>query len=300
MRIPSSSFPDSLINQLQQLTSQQAQLQNQVSTGQRITKPSDDPLAVGSVLKMESEKQQLMQFSKNNDTATAISQSVYTNVTTLKSISDRAGELSALGTGVTSPDTYQANSAELNQLIEQGLQTVNANYNGVHLFGGTKTDTPPFTATRNASGNITAVTYNGSADAASVQVSENATVSPYTNGTTNQQFADFLNHLVSLRDAMKNQDAGAVQAAQPGLQTSEDNIIQTVGGIGAVQTGLEAYASQNQARFADLENNTSHASSADIAQTVVKLTQMQTAYQAALQSGAKIMNLSLLNYLPAT
>jgi flagellin-like hook-associated protein FlgL len=32
-------------------------------------------------------------------------------------------------------------------------------------------------------------------------------------------------------------------------------------------------------------------------QTVVQLNQAQTAYQAALQSGAKIMQLSLLNFI---
>jgi flagellin-like hook-associated protein FlgL len=41
----------------------------------------------------------------------------------------------------------------------------------------------------------------------------------------------------------------------------------------------------------------SNASGADMVQTIVQLNQAQTAYQAALQSGSKIMQLSLLNYI---
>jgi flagellin-like hook-associated protein FlgL len=41
-----------------------------------------------------------------------------------------------------------------------------------------------------------------------------------------------------------------------------------------------------------------NASSANLVNTMVQLNQAQTAYQAALESGSKIMSLSLLNYLP--
>jgi flagellin-like hook-associated protein FlgL len=41
----------------------------------------------------------------------------------------------------------------------------------------------------------------------------------------------------------------------------------------------------------------SNSSSADLMNTMVQLSQAQTAYQAALQSGVKIMNLSILNYI---
>src|SRR5450432_2771605 len=193
MRVPTSSFTDTIISQLQQLTSRQAQLQNQVSTGQRITNPGDDPTAMESVLHIESEKQQLLQFSKNNDTATSVSQVAYSAVSQLKSISDRAGELATLGSsGTTDATSDSAYATELNQLIEQSVQTLNTKYNDNYTFGGTKTDTQPFSVARDASGNISSVSYNGSATAASFRTSESTTISPYTNGATNQQLGDFV------------------------------------------------------------------------------------------------------------
>jgi flagellar hook-associated protein 3 FlgL len=297
MRIPSNTASDTLILQLQRLTTRQSQLQTQVSTGQRITDPSDDPAAMGRVLELQAEQQQLQQFSQNNGRAVEISEASYSAIDELKKISDRAGELSTLGAGVTSPDAYQAYTTELNQLIEQGMQVVNTQFNNEHLFGGTKTDAPPFAAARDANGNITSVSYNGAATAASFRTAEGTQISPFTDGTTNGKFAAFLNNLISLRDALQNGSASGVQATQGALHNSEDDLLTTISGIGATQTRLEADSADSQARFAELQKLTSAETDIDLPQTVVKLTQSQTAYQAALESSAKMMQTSLLDYI---
>jgi flagellar hook-associated protein 3 FlgL len=297
MRVPSSTFSDSVAIQLQKLFARQTILQSQIATGQRITNAADDPTAMARVLNLESQKQEIQQFVRNEGRAMQISQASFGGLSGLKTISDRAGELGILGAGVTSSDSYQAYSAELNQMIEEAVQTANTRLGGEYLFGGTKTDTPPFEATRDASGNITSVTYNGAAAGAQIQTSEGTLISPYTNGTTNQQLGDFINNLVALRDALTNQDPAAVQAAADNLHGSEDNLLVAISGVGAIQTRLEADSTQNSARFTDLEKLISQDADADLAQTVVKFQQAQTAYQAALQSGAQVMHLSLLDYL---
>ena len=297
MRIPNSSISDSLVSRLQKLTTSQANLQAQVSSGQRITSASDDPAAMAHVLDLQTEQQKVQQWARNGDRAIGVSQATYSAVKDLKGISDRAGELSVLGVGANGPDAYRAYSTETNALIEQALQVANTQYAGQQLFGGTQTDTAPFTATRDASGNITAVSYTGTAAAAQFRVSEGTTLSPQTDGATNQKFADFLNNLVSLRDALKTQSTPGVQAAQTGLHNSETDIVTTIGDIGATQTRLESSKAMNGSRFTELQQATSSETDVDLAQTVVKLTQAQTAYQAALQSGAQILQHSLLDYI---
>ena len=88
-----------------------------------------------------------------------------------------------------------------------------------------------------------------------------------------------------------------LQAARPALETSENDFLIAMSGIGAKQTRLEADRSQNEARFVELERLTAAETDVDVASTVVKLTQAQTAYQAALESGSKILQLSLLDYI---
>lgn len=297
MRIPNNNFSETLISQLQRLSGNQARLQGQAATGQRITNPSDDPAAVARVLQLQSEKQQIQQFASNNGRAHDISQSSYSAIQGLKGLSDRAGELGVLGTGVTSPDAFRAYAAESDQALEQALQLANTRYTGEHLFGGTKTDAPPFTATRDAMGKITAVTYAGAASGAEFRISEGAKLSPFTSGAENQQIADFMNNLVSLRDAFQSGGSAAVQAVRPGLETSENKFLVMLSDIGAKQMRLEVDGHQNAARFAELEKLTGAETDVDLSQVVVKLTQAQTAYQAALQSGAQILNLSLMDYV---
>lgn len=297
MRIPDLNNSDSLLANLQRLSSRQAGLQSQVSTGQRITRPSDDPAATARVLELQAEKQRLQQYARNGDRALEINQTTYSAISELKKVSDRAGEIGILGVGVLDGIAVQSYATELNQLIEHGLQMVNSEYAGEHLFGGTKTDTAPFTATRNAGGQITGVTYAGASSAAEFHLAENAKISPYASAATNQKLGDFINHLVAMRDALQSGSTPAMQAAQTDLRTSEDDLLGTVGDLAATQTRIEGDHAQNEARFSELEKLTSKEADADLSETIVKLTQTQTAYQAALQVGAQVMRVSLLDYL---
>lgn len=297
MRVTSTSFSVALMSQLQNIGQRQAQLQNQVSTGLRISNLSDDPAAMGRVLNSQTEIQQIQQFAHNNDFAMEVSKTTFASVNEMKTISDRAGELALLGGGPTSADSSKAYAAETNQMLEQMVQVANTKYNGNYIFGGTATDQPPFEAQRDANGNITSVSYVGAASAAQFEVGEGSITSPYTNGVTNQQFADFANNLVALRDALKNQNPAALTAAQGQLQTSEDDLLNTVSDIGAVQTRLEANAAENQSRFSSLQGLSAQDTNIDLATTMVKMSQSQTAYSAAAQAGAKILQNSLLDYL---
>jgi flagellar hook-associated protein 3 FlgL len=297
MRVPTNSISQTLVSQLQQITLRQAELQNQVSTGQRITKLSDDPAAAAQVLNLEAEKQQLSQYSQNNIHATDVSRTTYAGVSELKKLSDRAGELGILGTGAASPEANKAYAIEVNQMVEQAIKIGNTRFGGDYLFAGTKSDQPPFSVTRNANGDATGVSYQGAAAGPAFNVAENATVSPFTDGQTNQKFADFMSNLIALRDGLQSNNQAAIKTTQGNLQTSEDDLISTISNVGSVQARLEADSSQNQARFTALQDITSQKTDVNIAEAQVRLTQSQTSYQAALHSGAQILRMSLLDYL---
>jgi len=300
MRVATDTFTNTMIQQIQTLSAQQNQYQQELSTGNRITNPSDDPAAMNQVMGMESQMQALQQISSNNSLATQITQQSYSALNNLQTISTSAGELATEGSsGTTSPTDYAAYSQQLTQLVKQALDTANSQYNGTYIFGGTQTNTPPFTATYDAAGNITGVTYTGTAAGISMETGQGNTVSPYTDGATNQQMAGFINNLISLQGAMSSASATAVQGTQTSLQTSEDSILTAVSGVGAIQSGLQADQTLNQSAFTSLQGLVSDDTSTDVATTTVQFTQAQDAYQAALEAGAKIMQDPLLSLLSA-
>jgi flagellar hook-associated protein 3 FlgL len=296
MRVTSNSFPNNLISQLQRVTGRVATLQNQAATGQRITQPSDDPAAAVRVLSFQSERSRIAQYQQNAQRAQDVVNATVAQVRNMVSVSDRAGEIVTLSSDVLGPDALKIYGIEVNQLIEQTLASANTDFNDEPLFGGTTANTP-FLEVRDANGNITSVAYNGSATAASVQISEGSTLSPYTDAATNGQIEDFLNRLVSLRDALQSGVSANVKLQATNLKGSEDNLIDLLSGRGALQQRLEIETKQNNSRYSDLAVQVSRDADADLAQTIVDLTQNQNAYQAALMSAGKILNKSLLDFI---
>ena len=297
MRVTTAASYNALINQAQTLNAQQILYQSQASTGQRITNPEDDPAAMGRVLDAEAQESTVQQYSSNASRALEISQASYSGFDSLQTISERAGEIAATVGGTTAPASMQAYATQVNQLMEQALQDGNSQLGNNYLFGGTKTNVAPFTATRDAAGQITAVTYQGAASGAAMSVDAGTTISPSTSGADNQGIAAFINTLATLRDALASGNANAAQATQTTLASAGDGLVNTIGNLGAMQTRIQAATTADGARFTSLANAISTDASADLPQTVIQLSRAQNAYQAALQTGAKIMGVSLLNYL---
>jgi flagellar hook-associated protein 3 FlgL len=297
MRIASNTIQDNIVRQIQSLGVQTAKLQNQVASGQRITQADDDPAAAGRVLNQQSELRRVDQFDRNAGRALEISQATFAGLKDVQDISTRAGELATLGRSTAGPEALQAYSAEVNQLIEQLIQVGNTRLGTDYIFAGTAVDAPPFSVTRDGSGNVTAAAYDGDTNQAAIPLSEVASVSPFSSGATNESVRDLLNQLVSLRDAFTANDRDAIATMQDALIGGEDALVSALANTGAVQMRIEVNRAQQQARGDSLVSLVASETSADLPDTIVRLNQSQVAYQAALQSAASIMKISLLDYI---
>ncbi len=309
MRVTANTFPDSLITQLSQLAIRQNTLQNQAATGQRVQLPEDDPTAMRRVLDLKTETATLSQYQSNIDTLKESATASYDVMKALKKTSDRAGELATLADGTKSQAELDTYATELNQLLEQGVQLVNSKYRGDYLFSGTLSNQTPFVATT-TNNQITAVAYQGNADTTAVEIAENTTLSVQVPGANNsatgtrglitdsRSGADFFAHLITLRDHLQSGDTAAITSTDTAnLAQDEDNFLYQFGTNGVVQARLTAASSIATNRIGSLGKLVSNEADADLAQTLVKLSETQNAYKAALQSGATILNQSLLDYL---
>ena len=297
MRIASNTVSDSVLKQIQTLSTQQAKLQNQVATGQKIFQPEDDPSAVGRILILDAESRQVEQFKVNANRALEVSQATYAGLQDIKKLSDRAGEIGTLGAGTSSPDAYKAYAQEVNQLIEQAVQSGNTKLRNDYLFSGTAVSTAPLVATRNAAGDIASVAYAGDTAQTNVQISELSKLAPGSSSATNTGLGTFVNNLIALRDALNAGTSTAVAAVLPNLDTSENLLVNSLSEQGAVQLRIEVTQGQQSTRATNLEKLISNEADADLPTSAVKLSQTSTAYQAALSSATKILQMSLLDYL---
>ncbi len=297
MRVPNVTISTGVIQRLNRLKLRQNLLNDEIATGQKISSASDDPQAAVRVMRLRSEKMALQQYSQNVDKLTGLAQASFASLSRLKALSDRSGELAASASGIASEAERKAYATELNEMIKSAIEQVNTKFNGDYIFSGQKTDASSFTAAGTAA-KPSAVTFdNTGGDTTKVRVSDTLEIAAGTSQAENSQLATFINNLIALRDAMESNSSSGVASARTALINSEDDIVNAISQNGAVQTRLEALKQQNDSRFGDVEQLVSREVDADLAQSMVKLSQTQTAYQAAVQSGAQIMKLSLLDYV---
>jgi flagellar hook-associated protein 3 FlgL len=297
MRIATNAVSESVLAQIQSLSQKQSLLQKQVATGQKVFNASDDPAAASRIITLDTENRQIAQFQNNATKALDLSEATYSSLKELKTLSDRANEIATLGAGASSADSYAAYAKEVNQLIEQAVQQGNTQQRNDYMFAGTNVNTAPFAVTRNASGDIANATYTGNTTQVTVQLSELSSIAPGTTGATNGGICTFINNLVALRDALNTASSTNVAAQQTNLDASENVLVNALSEQGAVQLRIETAQSQLTTRASNITKLISADADVDLASSVTRLSQTSTAYEAALSSATKILQMSLLDYL---
>ena len=310
MRVTANTFTDSLITQLNQLSVRQNRYQTQAATGQRVQLPEDDPVAMRRVLSLQAEGKSEAQYQNNIARQQELANSSFHAIKGLKAVSDRARELSISADSLKSPGELALYGKEVTELIKQAVQAANSKNRGDSLFAGTKNDQPPFVVTLDGNGVVTGVTYQGNTSIAESEITTGVTLSVQSIGentsgsgprgliTDSRSGADLFNHLIAFQNHLLAGDAASVESIdRPSLAQDEDNLLYHLGTNGAVQANLEATLSSVKQRGDDVEKLVSREVDADFAQTLLRLSQTQTAYQAALQSAGKVLGTSLLDYL---
>jgi flagellar hook-associated protein 3 FlgL len=117
----------------------------QVSTGLRVNKPSDDPAASAGMINSLAESANVDQYTKN---VTSLQSQMQTADTALSSVVTSLNSAITIGTSGATGTVSTANKAALATQIQGILTSViaeaNTSYQGVYLFGGAASTMPPF------------------------------------------------------------------------------------------------------------------------------------------------------------
>jgi flagellar hook-associated protein 3 FlgL len=310
IRVTSGAYADRLISNLGSITARQARYQAQISTGQRVTLPEDDPGAVRRALDLEGERGRVGQFGRNinrlKETATATN----TVMRSLSKIATRAGELAVKANSIRSADDLKAYAAEVTQMIHQAVSSANTNLRGDSVMAGTLNGQPAYTLTVGTDGRVESVTYNGNQDTPSLDIAEGQELSASVVGSNPtgsgpagliedpRAGADLFKHLIQFQDQLLAGTGAAVTTTTAvGLQADADNLLRHIAANGVVQGRLEAASATVSDRLQSLEGQISGETDADLAKVLVRLNETQVSYQAALQTGGKILTMSLMDYI---
>ena len=121
--------------------------QNNLSSGSKINKPSDDPTSIAQLINAKSALKSQGQYQRNMENAIGWFDTADGALESASKVLQRARELAVYGSSGTLPDESMAALAvEVDNLVGEMMQIGNTNYAGRYIFGGGATTQTPFTS----------------------------------------------------------------------------------------------------------------------------------------------------------
>jgi flagellar hook-associated protein 3 FlgL len=293
------------LNDLASLQSRMVKTQAELTSGIRISKPSDDPTAVGDVLQLESDIGRATQVTSNLngvksevDTASGVVQNAV-------SLLDQARSLAAQGASTTiSPNERTAMAAQAEQILNTLIDDSRATFDGHYLFSGDSSLQAAYSVNlANPNG------VNRLLTAPATRLIQDSSGQTFAIAKTAQDLFDHRNPddsiatdnvfaaVNSLRVALLNNDQAGTIAAAASIRTAQDYLNQQGAFYGAVQNRItnaldvaQKFQLQSQAALS-AERDT------DVAAAATELTQEQLSQQAAMQAQAAMPRNSLFDLM---
>lgn len=147
MRITNNLLLNTILKNINNNFVKQLELQEQLSTGKRINKPSDDPIGLTESLNYRSILSSTDQYMRNIDRANSNLGITDQLLNEVGNLIVRAKEIAvAQSTGTTDQYTRASAAIEIQSLFEQAIQIGNTKIGNAYIFGGFQTDTVPFSS----------------------------------------------------------------------------------------------------------------------------------------------------------
>lgn len=293
LRITEQSRLSNHIQYLQTAAERMDRIQQELSTGKRIQRPSDDPEGASITLGYRREMLFEAQMRRNIDSGVPFMNATEAALGSATDAIQRARELAVQGAnGTNSQAGRDAMAIEVDQLLQQMVQIGNSNFGGAFIFAGQKTDQPAFVTAGGAT--ISSVTYQGDTGGRTRRISKQQTMDVNVIGST--VFGDVFQRLIDLRDNLRS-NAPTVNQSVGYLDTALDRVLAARADIGARINRFEDTKERSAAKDTDLQDLRAKIEDVDLTESVVKLTAQQNQLQAALGAIGRTVNMSLLDFI---
>jgi flagellar hook-associated protein 3 FlgL len=290
--------PDIFSTMLSAVTADQQRLNTalqQISTGQNVNEPSDNPAATANLVANRTEAANDDQFTQNIST---VEGALQTAGSSLSSVINNLNQAIQIGTeaanGTNSTSELQGMAKQI-EAIQQTVTTLaNTSYQGSYLFAGTDSTTQPYVSDPTSS---SGVTYKGNSGTNNLDFGSGQSVTINQPGSAifNAAGSDVFQALHDLSTAISTNTniTGALSEVQSAFNTV--NAQQTF--YGTTLDQLNAINTDLSGEQLSLSTQASNLIAANPAQAASNLVQDETTLTAALQAFGTISQNTLLNYL---
>jgi flagellar hook-associated protein 3 FlgL len=287
VRITDGMLTAASLANIQRSQSRAFDAQEQVSTGRRINHAADDADGAARAVRLRGQLAGIERQGRNADAASSWLEATESSLGEVSSILQRVRELAVQsGNDTLSATNRGAIADEIDQLIESVRDQANTQLDGRYLFSGAQTTTRPY-----AAGSDAYLGGRSGQDVVALDIGPGVSIQVNTPGLAlfgeGTAASDGL-----VFDTLRTLSADIRAGTTPDLQALDRNITAIVdarAATGAAQNRVDAAKS----RLQDIQEATtkllSDTEDADMAKAILTLSTQQSAYQAALQSGASVI-----------
>lgn len=273
-------------------------LQQQLTSGKVLTRPSDSPTDTNTAMQTRSQQTAVAQQANNISDAQSWMNQTDSTLQNMLAVVHRVRNLTVQGlnTGATSTAPATAIAAEVTALRESLLGMANTTVQGRPIFGGVTAGSTAYDRTTGA--------YTGvlGADGQPVPVMRRLSdvetlridvTGPEAFGSGDEDLFSVVKNIaahVTTDPAALAEDLTALDAALSGMLVA-------IAGVGAAASRVETAATVNMDSQLTLTTRLSAIEDVDLPRTTMDLQMQQVTYQAALSVTAKTLQQSLVDFL---
>lgn len=293
-RVTQSMMTERSLGNLQGSLTRLAGIQERLSTGRVINRPSDDPASAATAMRLRVGLAEQQQYARNAEDGLGWLNTIDSSLQGAGDQLRRARDLALQGVnGTTSAAGREALAAEVDQIRSGLLATANTTYLGRPVFGGTTTGTVAFATTAGAA------TYSGDGNPVNRTVADGVVLDVQLDGR--QAFGpdgdNVFDHLTALAAALRSGDPAATGAAADVLTGDSARVTTALAEVGTRTNRVELAATRAKDAEVGLANSLAEIENTDLPQAMVELQMQEVAYQAALAATARVLQPSLLDFL---
>ena len=296
-RITQKSVSRTVMDGLQSNMARMQKLQEQLSSGKQLSRPSDSPVKTVEAMQFRSGIRRTEQYVRNADDGLAMLATADNALTDSLNMTRRVRELTITGMNDTvDKESRRALAAEIRTLRDGLIGVANTRYLDRPVFGGNSRSDQAFDATTGTFQGDTQDVVRTIAGGTRVTVNVPGPKVFGADGSPSQLFK-VLDEIASALEADDATLHARLDGALVNLDKGINTIITTLGELGARFNRVETMKTASEGQLLSLTNNLSEAEDIDLPQTIVDLQMQEVAYKAALGATARVVQPSLLDFL---
>lgn len=298
MRVTQSMLSNNMLRNLNNSYSKIGKLQDQLTTGRKFTRPSDDPVSTIKGMNYRTELNKADQFTRNINTVNTWLDTTDDALNQVGSALQRVKELIVQAANDTNTlEDRQKIKAEIDQIKLQLRDLANTKVENKYIFSGTKTLTPVFDKDGNLNPDI-------NTEPVEIEVFDGITLTVNTPGQTLfKDIDDFMNELSNLLETASSGEeisealGMTLNSGVPGLDKLYEDVLSARADVGARQNRIEMMTNRLSSHEINITKRLSENEDVDYAETITKMVTAESIHQAALAVGARIIQQTLVDFI---